>query len=837
MATISINLRSAVFFLLLLVSCSSREAFISIDQNIVDHESPAKKFKLKHTKIYLEPLWSSKTVSGIATLDLEPLCYSQRDLCLDAKQMDIRTVEVLEPIVPYRYHYDSSSLMISFGREIQPKENLKIRIDYVAHPERIQKKYGRAIADDKGVFFIESDSLAGVPEHIWTQGETQSSSCWFPTIDRPNQKMTQELVLKVDSCYKTISNGQLVERKYMGSKREDFWKLDQPHAPYLSMFFVGDFSVVKDSAFAGVEGRRLDISYVTDSAHIDGARYIFRHTPEMISFFSDILNYPFPWFKYDQLVVSDFISGAMENTSASIFYDGLNIEASDSIDNDQDDIIAHELFHQWFGDLVTCEAWSELSLNESFATYGEYLWREFKYSRDDADRLLERYHQEYLHLKSDDWEPMINYYYSDKNKMFDLHRYQKGANILHMIRGAVGEEAFFATLRLYLKKHAFSTVEVDDFRLCLEEITGLDWRVFFQEWFFNPGHPELDIKTYSSDRGDSLFLHVVQVGAVYKKLPFQIIIHSQGKVVRKLLWINKKEQDIYIDETAKIDFVEFDPNGYLVGEINILIDGNQKRISVDGISALSRRRALVFVKDKETLIKSLKDDFWENRRIALEQLEECELSEEEIKVLMEMFTLDSNNAVRSAILNVLITHSVSSKSAKLSVFAEQVFNEDPSNMVRSRALMLLSKINKKEAEKLAQANIETKSKELSKGIGEILASSLGCDVKTVEFFKRQISSRQSFDKWGFVYRLASYVRNDDFQSLALLEDLNQYTHQLLIENSNKSFAKYYIAKLIDAQKKQLEVALARTDLLKEEKDLISRSLLIIEKNSTLLKLH
>src|SRR5690606_4973139 len=265
--------------------------------------------------------------------------------------------------------------------------------------------------------------------------------------------------------------------------RTDHWVLDQPHAPYLAAIVVGEFAEVKDTV------DQLPLRYIVEMEFEQGARKVFRHTPEMVRFFSENLGVAFPWPNYDQIVVRDFVSGAMENTTASIFMEALNLDEREAIDSEWDYIIAHELFHQWFGNLVTLESWANLPLNEAFADYSEYLWMEHHEGMDPADMHHVRSLEDYFSEAEEKQVDLIRYYYDTGEDMFDHHSYAKGGRVLHMLRKYLGDEAFFASLNLYLTKHAYSSVEIHDLRMAFEEVSGRDMNWFFNQWFMASGHP------------------------------------------------------------------------------------------------------------------------------------------------------------------------------------------------------------------------------------------------------------------------------------------------------------------------------------------------------------
>src|SRR5690606_29918719 len=284
----------------------------------------------------------------------------------------------------------------------------------------------------------------------------------------------------------TIGNGELIKQEPLGNGlRKDYWELKLPSAPYLAAIAVGDFGKVE--AKAG----DIPLGYYVEKGFEKGAEKVFENTPEMLAFFEEILGVKYPWPKYDQIVVRDFVSGAMENTSASIFMEELRLNEREAIDSEWDYIIAHELFHQWFGDFVTTESWSNLPLNEGFANYSEYLWNEYKYGLDEASLKLVSEMEGYFAEAESKQMNLIRFDYADSEDLFDSHSYNKAGIVLHMLRRHLGDEAFFGALNEYLRRHAFQSVEVHDLRLAFERYSGQDLNWFFNQWFLDKGHPEL----------------------------------------------------------------------------------------------------------------------------------------------------------------------------------------------------------------------------------------------------------------------------------------------------------------------------------------------------------
>ncbi|MDJ1484656.1 M1 family aminopeptidase [Cytophagaceae bacterium YF14B1] len=518
-----------------------------------------RKHDLLHTRLDVRFDWNKQHLLGTATLTLKPHFYTQDSLYLDAKGFDIQSINLLEAgkTTKLQYGYDQKIIGIKLAKPMTRNDKFIIQIKYVAKPNDLPKGGSAAITEDKGLYFINPDGKdPNKPRQLWTQGETQASSCWFPTIDSPNERCTEEIYITVDKNYVTLSNGLLISSKQNSDgTRTDYWKQDKPHAPYLFMMAVGDFAVVKD------KWNNIELSYWVDKSYGKYAKDIFGRTPEMLTFFSKVLDYPYAWDKFAQVVVHDYVSGAMENTTAVVFGDYVQKDDRELLDDTNDDVIAHEMFHHWFGDLVTCESWSNLPLNESFATYGEYLWIEHKQGRNEADYHLQADQEQYLAEAEGKQESLIRYYYADKEDMFDAHSYQKGGLILHMLRKYVGDEAFFKSLNLYLKRNAFTKVEIHDLRKAFEEVTGEDLNWFFDQWFLTAGHPK--VKVAHQYVNGKVQLQISQspsdedVSQIYR-LPVQVEIWTGGKKTTHEITINQSQQVFELPVAAKPDLVLFD---------------------------------------------------------------------------------------------------------------------------------------------------------------------------------------------------------------------------------------------------------------------------------------
>jgi len=538
-------------------------AGISLDSLPPYNSSHTFEVDLIHTKIEISFDWAKKRANGKATLTMRPWFYATDKVTLDAKNFDILSVTFDGKTEQLKYNYNKEALTIQLGKVYTRTEEFKIAITYTAKPDE-RDSYGGsdAITSDKGLYFINADgSDKNKPQQIWTQGETESNSFWMPTVDKPNERCTQEMYITVDDKFKTLSNGLLISsKKNSDGSRTDYWKMDKPHAPYLFMMAIGDFAIVHD------KWRGIDVDYYVEPKFEPYARDIYPYTTEMLEFFSNKLNYPYPWPKFSQVVVRDYVSGAMENTTAVIFGEFMQHTKRELMDVGRinEKVVAHEMFHQWFGDLVTTESWANLTLNEGFANYSEYLWLEQKHGRDVADDHLMTEQQGYLVSASGGGHPLIHYGYNSREDMFDSHSYNKGGCILHMLRQLVGDEAFFTSLNRYLKKNEYSDVEADELRQAFEDVTGQDWKWFFNQWFFASGHPSIDISYDWDETAKKASVHIMQMqtgeGAPQIfNLPLAVDIYdNNGKAERQEIRMTKRSQSFVFDAASKPALINAD---------------------------------------------------------------------------------------------------------------------------------------------------------------------------------------------------------------------------------------------------------------------------------------
>ena len=638
---------------------------------------------LVHTKLDAKFDFNKSYLNGKVWITLKPHFYSTDVVELDAKGMEIKKVAVVKGTTqtPLKYDYDGWVLKVNLDKKYKGGENYTLFIDYVAKPDEVQVKGSSAINDAKGLYFInprgeEKDK----PTQIWTQGETEATSVWVPTIDKPNQKTTQEISMTVPSKYVTLSNGLLVtQKKNPDGTRTDTWKMDLPHAPYLFFMGVGEYSVIKES-YKGKE-----VSYYVEKDYAPVAKKIFGLTPEMMSFFSKITGVDYPWAKYSQIVGRDYVSGAMENTTATLHQESAQQDARQLMDgNAWEDVISHELFHQWFGDYVTTESWSNLTLNESFANFSEYLWREYKYGEDHAEAHNYGDMQGYVMSQSEN-KDLVRFKYSDKEDMFDAVSYNKGGRILKMLRDYIGDSAFNKAMNLYLTTNKFKSAEAHQLRLAMEEVTGKDLNWFFNQWYFGSGHPKLDI-TYSYDEAAkkaNVKVKQTQTSGKVFTLPVAVDVYVNGKKQRYNVWVKNLTDSFSFDAPAQPSLVNFDAQKYLLAEKkeNKNLDEYIYQYANAG-TYLDRREAIDFAAKNQAdpkavafLGSAMKDKYYGLRNYTLGKLDM------------------KRDAVRTA--------------AEPTIY--QIALNDPKTTVKAKAISLLVNYDKPEYKSLYQKSVNDES--------------------------------------------------------------------------------------------------------------------------------
>jgi len=754
-----------------------------------------------HTKLDVSFDWNKQYLYGKATITAKPYFYSTSTIELDARGMDLKEVSLVlnGSKKTLTYIYENNIIKIQLDKEYKSNEQYTLFIEYIAKPNELKSGGSAAITDDKGLYFINPDgSDKNKPQQIWTQGETQASSAWFPTIDKPNERMTQEIYITVDKKYTTLSNGEFASSFDNGDgTKTDYWKMDLPHAPYLTMMAIGEFSVVKDQKW-----KEKEVNYYVEKEFETHAKAIFGTTPEMLEFFSTKLGVQYPWNKYAQVVVRDYVSGAMENTTATLHGEFLYRTDRELIDKDNESIIAHELFHQWFGDLVTCESWSNLPLNESFATYGEYLWEEYKHGLDAADFHSAQSRAGYLAESSRKKENLIRFYYDDKEDMFDGHSYNKGGQVLHMLRKYVGDDAFFASLKLYLETNKFSSVEIHQLRLAFEQITGEDLNWFFNQWFLSSGHPELIIQTNYDENKKMQLVKIKQTQDLSTsplfKIPMYIDIYIGNKIERKKIIVSKVEEIFEFECTTKPNLVNVDAEKMLLCTKYEKKSNSEFAFQYKNAPLyLDRYEALIGLSKNSldsiactTIISALNDSFWGIRDLAMSLLKDISSGYELIikDRLIEIVNNDKKSSVKADAIYFL---SKKYKDEQLMSIYKNGLN-DKSYMIMAASLSAISNLNPKEGINLAKQYENEKNEDVLFAICD-LYSVHGTDEQN-EFFVSVADKFSGFSKMGYITLYSSFLKRGKTNE-TMLSGVNVLV-KIALDKSTSKWVAYYAKKQV-----------------------------------------
>ena len=476
--------------------------------------------------------------------------------------------------VSLKFDYDATKqkLGVMLDHSYQPADEITLVISYHTN----KPTAGQAILGGNGLTFIRPrPDDPSRPKQVWTQGESETNHEWFFCFDHPNDFVTSEAIVTVEKPLSVVSNGKLISVKENpdGSRTFD-WKIDEPHATYLSSVIVGEFTPVTG------EYQGVPIMTYVYPKEIEEGKVTAARLPEMVKFFSEKTGLKYPYAKYAQTTVRDF-GGGMENISATTQTDNMIHDARTELDSDSDGLQSHELAHQWFGDYLTCRNWSDIWLNESFATYFQAMWDEHRLGRDaflylDVKGNQDQYYQAWARQQG---RPIVTKNYANPDAVFDTYAYPRGGAVLHMLRTILGEDNWWRSINHYLTKYAHQPVETEQFRIAIEETTGrpMDW--FFDEWLYKMGHPVFNVTQDYDAAKKTLTLKVrqeqkpdpdsqyPQVG--FFQTPVDVEIASASGTRIEHVQIDPKEEQLFkFAADSEPLLVNFDYGDTLIKELN-----------------------------------------------------------------------------------------------------------------------------------------------------------------------------------------------------------------------------------------------------------------------------
>ena len=515
--------------------------------------APSREVDVLHVAIDVTPDFKARTIAGKTTVRFKPVAKPLAELKLNAVDLRVSAVVSSEKLLAWQA--TEEHVILSFEPGIPVDRETTVTITYTAEPRQ-------------GLYF-RTPEMGYRPEdtHLWTQGEPLEARHWFPSFDAPNEKFTSEVTCRVPDDMTVVSNGRLKSEEKDSSTglKVVQWLQDKPHANYLIALVAGYVKKVEDKY------RDIPLAFYTPASQIEYARNSFKETKEIMAFFEEEIGVPYPWAKYDQVCVNDFTAGGMENTSLTILSDRtLHTPASEEL-RESRGLVAHELAHQWFGDLVTCKDWSHLWLNEGFATYYTHL---FEGHKDGRDEMLYGLYQSAKGIvgQPNDTNAIVRRDFNSPDEQFGFHAYPKGSWILHMLRSQLGDELYRRCVKTYLERHQYSSVVTEDLNRVLEELSGRSFDQFFNQYVYHAHHPELGV-TYSWD--DRAKLAKVSVSQ-NQRLSEDVLLFSVPLTVRfkgkfgtidRQLKIQQKAEDFYLPLPGPPEIVRIDPDVALLAKI------------------------------------------------------------------------------------------------------------------------------------------------------------------------------------------------------------------------------------------------------------------------------
>lgn len=664
---------------------------------------PPHDYDQRNIKLDLRFDWEQEQAIGTATITLAPVVRDLRRVDFDAAYMTVSGT-ALKSGTSLKFEYDAPQerLSVLLDRAYQPGQEITVVISY--HTNRPPPDRASLIGGGGLNFIKPRPDDPTRPRQIWSQGEAETNHLWFPSFDHPNDFATSEMVATVEKPLSVVSNGKLISVKENsdGTRTYD-WKIDESHATYLTSIIVGEFVPVTGD-YAGIPVITNVYKNELAEGQVTAARL-----PEMVKFFSEKTGVKYPYAKYAQTTVRDF-GGGMENISATTQTDNMIHDARTELDATSDGLQSHELAHQWFGDYVTCRSWSDIWLNESFATYFQAMWDEHKLGHDDFlySDVKSNQDQYYQAWGRGQRRPIVTKNYANPDAVFDTYAYPRGGAVLHMLRTFLGEDNWWRSINHYLTKHAHQPVETSQFRIAIEETTGqpMDW--FFDEWLYKMGHPvfrvtqeydatkkELTLKVSQEQRPDPESQYP-QVRLFQTPVDIEIATASSTRVERVQIEAKEDQTFKFVVESEPL-LVGFDYGGTLIKEMTFVKTSGQLQYQLaHDQDVLGRIWALqqlaprmgdekIPSADRQSIIKSIsdaltKDQFWGTRLEATVSLN----GRKEAKDALLAATKDTNARVRARAAAAL----AATKDPTLADAYQQLLNDQSYAVIRAAALAL-----------------------------------------------------------------------------------------------------------------------------------------------------
>ncbi|HIG86538.1 MAG TPA: hypothetical protein EYQ25_05810 [Planctomycetes bacterium] len=503
---------------------------------------------VEHYGLELTLLPGQRAMEGVARIRAISQASGNRSLVLDLAVLQVSGVsDAAGRELDWRHGGDK--LTIDLGRDFFPGEVAEVVVAYGGVPQR-------------GLWYAPDDPAT----HCFTQGECEDARRWFPCVDHPSERATSELIVHMPASWTSMAGGMLLERRLEGSIATEHWAHHMPHPAYLETLVAGELVSVSDRG-------PVPVTYVGTPAMAKYLKPSLGSTGQVLEFLAELTCRPYPYSKYATCAVDGFPFGGMENTSATTITSASLCDVRGRMDGGAESLVVHEAAHQWFGNLLTCADWSEIWLNEGFATYCTLLW--YEKTRGQGEFLRHIRDMQVAAIGADErtHRPIVHGLCIDPLDLFFTgHVYQGGASRLHHLRFVLGDEAFFAGLRAYVGGHENSGVTSIDLQRSLEAASGLDLTQHFEQWLLSPGLPKFSLSwSRRSEEGPTRVtieqIHSLRPGTpTVFVTPAEIEWRTSTGIQRKRVMLNQRKQTLELATNGELLWVRFDPLHWIPGE-------------------------------------------------------------------------------------------------------------------------------------------------------------------------------------------------------------------------------------------------------------------------------
>ncbi len=644
------------FIIALMISC-----LFAADDDAPLNRTRDREVDIQHIKINVTVDIESESVYGHVVHTLSPLREGLESFTLDADDMTVRRVRTGGKDIDFVHL--GNKLHITFDKKISLADTIQVRVDYTAFPRM-------------GTYFIKPDDVyPDKPWQAWTQGEDDDNHHWVPIYDYPNDRATFETLLTVDQELKAISNGELVSVKLNDDGTHTWhWHEHFPMVSYLISFVVGDYVKVEDSY------NDVPVNYWVYAENQSETMRSFGLTTDMMRYFNEVTGIEYPFEKYDQIILDDFMFGGMENITLTHNTDRTMHDQYAAPDVSSVGLVAHELAHQWYGDMLTTRNWQNIWLNEGFATFLARKYREHKFGYDEGEYIRYGEILSYYSANRRWFRPTVQDKYYAPIDLFDSHIYAKGSLILNMIQDHLGDDAFWRSVQHYTRENMLKNVETSDLKKSIEEVSGqnLDW--FFRQWVYDPGFPEYNVSWSYNQRKKSIQVDIEQQQDPEKinlfKMPINVGIDDQVHTI----WMDEKNITFELPAGERPKMVVFNQGMRIPCKVDFNKSISEWIIQLkEAPHVLDRIAAINVLKHKKgrrvvenALIDAVRNDpFWGVRREAVTALKSLG-AKQQAKELMEL-SIDQDNRVRRAIWNLLKNYKGNNS---VSEFLQNIIDKD-----------------------------------------------------------------------------------------------------------------------------------------------------------------